>query len=124
MAEGSPWGWGCASCRQVPWGSLFPSLGVLLLPPGRDHPGGVGGAHLALPASDLGWGECVNATCRLPTPLGDRDQPQATAISLPLLPALPRPLFGVQGHLSPCPTCPLLLCLAKSCPLPSLAAGG
>lgn len=29
-------------CRQVPWGSLIPSPGVLPVPQGREHPGGVG----------------------------------------------------------------------------------
>lgn len=124
VAEGSPWGWGCASCRQVPWGSLSPSPGVLLLLPGRDHPGGVGGAHLALPASGLEGGGCVNATLRLLTP-------RVTGISHKPLPSacpyclhFPIPSLGPRVTCPPAPHVPCSCAWAESYPLPSLAARG
>lgn len=61
---------------------------------------------------------CGGRTCQCHpwAPHPSRGQGLATVISLPLLPPLPQPLFGAQGHLSPCPKCPLLLCLGQILP--------
>lgn len=104
VAEGSPWEWGCASCRRVPWGSLSPSLGVLLLPLGRDHPGGVGGAHLALPASGFSEGGRV-CHCHPKAPHPSRGQGLVTSHCHqppPIASTSPTPLGG-PGPFVPLP---------------------
>lgn len=127
VAEGSPWEWGCGSCMQVPWDSPFPSLGVLLLPPGRDHPGGVGGCPPCPACLGLGGrgGEGVSMPPAGSPPL------QGTGISQkPLQSASPyslhfsNPSLGPRATFPPAPHGPCSRAWAESCPLPSLAARG